>query len=58
MKERCELLDDAPRGVTNAFLQIINLLPMAVEINSDIWRLSDCRLDKVTKYVEGMFQTP
>ena len=26
--------------------------------NLDILRLSDCRLDKVTKYVEGMFQTP
>ena len=32
MKEICELLDDAPRGVTNVFLQIINLVPLAVEI--------------------------
>ena len=32
MKEICELLDDAPQGVTDAFLQIINALPLAVEI--------------------------
>ena len=59
MKEICELLDDAPQGVTNVFFaDYQRVAPGSWDINLGIWRLSDCRLDKVTKYVEGRFQTP
>ena len=56
--KRYLLLDDWLLVVTNVFFADYHAYACGSWDNFDIWRPSDRRLDKVTKYVEGMFQTP